>query len=110
MNPKVLKWNSEDIKIPYINPFDGKIHQYYVDVIFQYVNTKNEVKTTIAEIKPSDQCEPPKRPLKRVSSSYKRKVKTFIINKSKWEAAQEFAERNQMTFLIITEKQLEALR
>jgi len=109
-NPQVLKWNSEDLKIPYINPFDGKIHYYYVDVIFQYVNVNKEIRTALAEIKPSDQCEPPKPPKKRLSSSYKQKVKTFIINQAKWEAAKKFASENNMLFLVVTEKQLEALR
>ena len=31
VNENVLKWGSENVIIPYINPLDNKMHRYFVD-------------------------------------------------------------------------------
>lgn len=48
---EILKWGSEEIKIPYLYSVDKQYHTYYPDIIIQYKNKKNEVKKTIIEIK-----------------------------------------------------------
>ena len=36
-NSNILEWGSEEIIIPYLSPWDGKIHRYFPDF---YIKTK----------------------------------------------------------------------
>lgn len=109
-NPDILNWNSEEIVIPYENPFDGKTHRYYMDVIIKYLDKDGNQQVALIEVKPYDQCIPPVQPKSRISKSYKYKVKMYMINQCKWQAAEEFAKKHNMKFFILTEKQIDALR
>lgn len=104
-HPNVIKWNSEGTVIPYIHPVKGTHHRYFVDATIQLKNSNGEIKTYIAEVKPLAQTMPPKKP-QRLTESYKNAVETFLVNQAKWEAAKEFAARNGIEFIIITEKNL----
>jgi len=44
--PKVLKWTSEEVVVPYISPVDNKMHRYFVD-FFVEVQTKSGEKQGI---------------------------------------------------------------
>ena len=35
-HPSILKWSSEEIAIPYINPIDKKVHNYFPDFLIQF--------------------------------------------------------------------------
>lgn len=100
----VLKWNSEEFYIPYTG-VDGRRHKYYVDVWIRVKNKKGEIREYIVEIKPSSETKPPAKP-KRITKSYKYKIATWMKNKLKWEAAEKFAEKNNQTFLIATERNI----
>jgi len=110
MNPDILYWCSEEVIIPYLSPLDNRIHKYYMDLLIKYKDKHGQIKNALIEIKPSDQTVPPKPPKKRTSKSYKTKVKAFIINQAKWQAAEQFAKKHDMKFIIMTEKHLNALR
>ena len=68
---------------------------------------ENKTKTYLIEIKPKRQTE---KPLvvegKKMTSGLKKQIATYIINKSKWEAAKDYCENRGWKFVIITEKTL----
>lgn len=102
-NPKILKWSSEPTKIPYFSPIDGKMHNYFVDF---WIKT-DEGKIYLIEVKPKSFLEKPilegSRTLKKIKS-YNYRLKTYITNMKKFEAAKKFSEDRQWEFMIITEK------
>ena len=54
-NPKVKKWNSEEIVVPYKCKTDNKLHRYYVDLLVELDNKD----IILVEIKPKNQTIPP---------------------------------------------------
>lgn len=105
----VLAWSSEQIKIPYIKPTDGKFHRYIVDIIATMKHKDGNVKTFLIEIKPEDQTKPPVPPKKMTRKGQARfynAKKTYAINEAKWTAARQVCKEKGWEFSIITEKQL----
>lgn len=103
-NSEVLGWNSEEVVVPYINPFDGKFHRYFTDMYVEMlINGKVEKK--LWEIKPAAEMKPPKKP-KRMSKGYVKRLETYLINQAKWKAAYKYSEERDIKFSIITEKEL----
>lgn len=104
---KVLKWNSEEVIIPYISPIDNKRHRYYPDFLIQ---TKEG--WVLIEVKPLVQTKPPKKLLiENLTPKKKRRyalaVKTWLINDAKWKAAIKACEVKGWRFQLMTEKQLQ---
>lgn len=97
-NDKIIAWNSEEIVIPYICKTDNKPHRYFVDVWFK----THENKAFLIEIKPKKQIQPPKK--KSITEQL-----TYVKNRSKWKAAEEFALDNGWEFQIWNEDTLKSL-
>lgn len=93
-NPKILKWASEPIKIPYYSRLDKKQCNYYPDYILE--NQKGN--KVIVEVKPYNQT------IKPDASDTLWLKEQWIKNNDKWNAAKAFAEKNNMKFIIVTEK------
>lgn len=104
-NPNVLKWSSEEVIVPYKSPLDGRYHRYFPDFLIRIKNKQGQLETIMIEVKPFKETKEPK-PQKRLSKNYLYEVKTWSINKSKWEAAIEFCKDRKWKFMIITEKEL----
>jgi len=104
-NPNVLKWSSEEVIVPYKSPIDGRYHRYFPDFLIRVKNKEGKLETIMIEVKPSKETKEPK-PQKRLTKKYLYEVKTWGINKSKWEAAIEFCKDRKWKFMIITEKEL----
>lgn len=103
-NPNVLKWGSENVIIPYVNPLDGKVHRYFVDN-FVKIKEGEEIKNYLVEIKPYSQCFPPKTNYRKKSNLIYEQT-MYVTNQSKWAAAREFCKKRGLNFLILTEKDL----
>ena len=58
-NKKVLEWGSEEVIIPYLSPWDNKIHRYFPDFYMKVKQNSGGVKKFIIEVKPKYQCKPP---------------------------------------------------
>jgi len=101
--PSVLRWNSEELIVPYIKPTDKRQHRYMVDFYIEYKNTKNQIIKEAIEIKPHAQTKPPRRS-KGKSGLYQQV--TYAINVAKWQAAAKWCKKRGVTFRLITEKQL----
>lgn len=102
--PNILKWNSEELVIPYISPVDGRQHRYFPDFMVLSKGRDGKISKLVVEVKPAAQCEPPKpgKKTKRMITE----IKTYSVNQAKWEAAKEFCKRNGMEFLVIDEYDL----
>ena len=103
-NPKVVKWSSESVIVPYISKTDGRRHRYYVDLKITY----DTGKTILVEIKPKRQTKPPKKKTKK-TRRYITEVIAYGKNTSKWEYAEEFAKSRGWEFQIWTEDTLKEL-
>ena len=60
-NKNIIRWGSEEISIPYYSPVDKKMHKYYPDFIIEKKNKRNEIETTLIEVKPYKQTKTPER-------------------------------------------------
>lgn len=95
----VIQWSSEEVVIPYRSPKDNKYHRYYMDIWCK----KADGKEYLYEIKPHSQTKPPVKGKKK-EATFLNECLTYSVNKAKWDAAEAYAEKRGMEFLIITEK------
>lgn len=102
-NPKVKKWSSEEIVVPYFYDVDKKYHRYYVDLKIVL-----EGKTLLVEIKPEKETTPPTG--QRKTKQYINEGLTYIKNMNKWEAASSYAKDRGWDFQIWTEKTLQEMK
>lgn len=105
LHPSVLEWASEEVVIPYISPIDGKRHRYFIDLYFKIRDSRGEIKTYLAEIKPYKFTMPPEEP-KRKTPRYVQEVTQYVVNQAKWKAAREVCANNGVGFIILTENEL----
>jgi len=99
-DPNVIAYSSEEVSIPYVSPVDGRTHRYFPDVIVKMKGGK----IYMYEIKPVAQTQQPKQSMNRKKMITE--AKTFAVNTAKWAAARAYCERNGITFVILTEKEL----
>lgn len=104
-NPYVIKWSSEPIPIPYMNPIDEKMHTYNVDFYIRYQH-EEEVKEYLVEIKPETQhAKVPKRPEPPITQKklerYNRDLKTYIVNNAKFDHAKAYTATRGYEFLVV---------
>lgn len=99
-NPKIAKWGSECVKIPYYDPIKQKDRKYYMDFII--IGTSGN--TTLVEVKPYRQTMKPKMTKKKKKTTFLYESETFSTNTAKWDAAVEFCRKRKWEFKIITEK------
>jgi len=104
-NPNVLRWASEEIRIPYISPKDNRPHYYYPDFLIEIKQKNGKVTKQLVEVKPKKQTLPPVKG-KRITKSFLYEAITYEINQAKWKAAAEFCADNMIEFRIITEDDL----
>jgi len=102
----ILEWSSEEVIIPYLSPVDGKYHRYFPDFLVKKRELNGKIKTVLIEIKPFKQTKPPEKIPAKITKQYINEVKTWGINKSKWEYAEEYCKNRNWEFLILTEKEL----
>ena len=95
----VLRWGSEELHIPYVHPFDGRVHRYFPDIVVLYKDKSNQLVKEIIEIKPHKESVASS----RMSEEDKRR---FVINQAKWQAAEKFAISNGAKFRVLTEKSM----
>ena len=101
----ILEWGSEEIIIPYLSPWDGKLHRYFPDFYIKVKQASGNTKKFIIEVKPKKQTKPPK-PVSRKTKRWLNEVKTYSINEAKWKHAKEWCSNNDMEFKILTEEEL----
>ncbi len=105
-HPNIIEWGSENVIIPYYSPAEKKTRRYFVDFYVKVRTIDGEHKKYIIEVKPAEQCKPPRKP-KKQTQGYIKKLKSYVMNQAKWKAARKWAEKRGWEFVIITEKELE---
>lgn len=107
----ILKWNSEEIIIPYRSPLDGRIHRYFPDFWIQKKNfSDGKIEEALIEVKPKKQTQPPAvQSNKKPSKRYLTEVKTWGINSAKWKAADKYCKDRGWNFFIFTEDHIGTL-
>lgn len=101
----ILAWASEEIAVPYLSPIDHKRHRYFPDFLIKARQKDGTEKIFMLEVKPAAQTTAPK-PRKRKTKKYIAEARTYLINNSKFTAAEEFCRKRGWVFKIITEKDL----
>ncbi len=106
-NPNVVKWNSEELVIPYVSPVDNKVHRYFPDFWIEVKDDNGDTNHIVIEVKPKGQTGPPKMG-KTAKSKYRylRELKTWKVNEAKWDVAREFCADRKWQFKILTEDHL----
>jgi hypothetical protein len=100
----VIYWASEELVIPYYDPVSNKKRRYFPDFIVKIRKKDGSVMTHVLEVKPEYQTKQPER--KRKTQKFINEQVTYIINQSKWKAAEEFCKDRGWVFQILTEKDL----
>lgn len=104
-NKHIVRWSLEPFNIKYLKPTDGKVHRYYIDLFLEF-STGDKF---LVEVKSKGETQPPKKPRKKTQKAldnYQRALQTFAVNTAKWKAAKEFADKNKMKFIFLTEDEL----
>jgi len=104
-NPKILRWGSENVVIPYSDPTrGGSIHKYVVDLFIEYIDARTgKTRTILAEIKPYSQTQLPVKGRKS-KTTYMYQILEFSRNQAKWLSAKAFCKKKGWEFLLWTEK------
>jgi hypothetical protein len=106
-NESILSWSSEEVTVPYKSPLDGKIHRYFVDFWIKTKQTDGTEKCILIEIKPKNMTEKPTiDESKKLTKTAMIKMRDWIINTSKWQAAKTYCEDRGWEFKILTEKEI----
>jgi len=104
-NESVLEWGSEIAVIPYKSPVDNKVHRYFVDFYVKIKDKNGSVQKYLIEIKPEKFTKPPEIP-KRKTRKFIEEVFQYGTNQAKWKAADSYCNKNNLKFLVLTEKDL----
>jgi len=99
MHPDVLEWASEPVQIPYHDPITGKQKIYIPDFLATMIDKQGTLHKKLIEIKP----------LHEAYSEHARNTRDAAIlarNQAKWTAAQGWAMRRGIEFIIMTEADL----
>ena len=78
-NPKIKRWGSEEVIIPYLYEVDKRYHRYFMDLVIEYADGK----TVLVEIKPANQTTPPTG--SRRTKRFINEAMTYVKNQNKWE-------------------------
>tara|TARA_R110000787_G_scaffold118311_2_gene229137 strand:- start:64 stop:501 length:438 start_codon:yes stop_codon:yes gene_type:complete len=105
LNENVLKWQSEELAVPYKSPIDGRWHRYFPDFLIEVRTKEKLIETHMVEVKPYAQTMEPK-VKSRKTKRYITEVKNWGINSYKWKYARSFCEKRKWKFTIVTEKDL----
>ena len=102
-NDAILECGSEEIIVPYLSPWDGRIHRYFPDFYMKVRQADGSTKKFIIEVKPKAQTKEPIRNPKRKTKKWFGEVKNWGINQAKWKSAEEYCKDQGMEFKIFTE-------
>jgi hypothetical protein len=78
------------------------MHRYFPDFYIKVKQSDGTIKKMLIEVKPKAQCGPPPIP-KRKTQRFINEVRTWGVNKAKWDAAIEWCNDRNIEFKILTE-------
>jgi len=101
----IVWWSSEELIIPYYSPVDKRMHRYFPDFIIKVKRKDGSIMTYVIEVKPFSQTQKPVQKSRR-TKKFLQEAATYVVNQSKWKAAEEFCHEHGWQFKILTEKEL----
>lgn len=105
-NPYVKKWGYECQPLPYYNPVYKKQTIYYPDLFVHIVDQDGSHKNFLIEVKPfkfTHAPELPKLKTYKALDRYKKAQAAYLINVSKWQAAEVWCAKHKVIWMIVTE-------
>lgn len=99
-HPNIIQWANEAIKIPYRNPLTGKQSVYVPDFFVVYQDKNGNQKAELVEVKPSSQAT-----MEAAGKNIQNKA-SVVVNTAKWQAAQAWCKRQNISFRVITERDI----
>lgn len=99
-DPRILKWASEAISIPYRDPFTGRQTIYVPDFFIQYADAKGKMHVELIEVKPQNQTV-----LEKVGKNKNNQLQ-WAKNQVKWRAAYEWCGKQGIKFRVLNEQDL----
>lgn len=102
--PSVIKFSSEPMSIPYMDPIDKRVHQYYIDFWVEMKEKDGHVGRWLIEIKPERNIIIPPEPKNQTASALSNhisQVKRVMKNIAKFQAARNFAKIQNMKFAVL---------
>ena len=103
-NESIIRYKSEPFSIKYFNPLDKRTHQYFVDFYIETIDKNGVVSKALIEIKPERHTQKPTLPKVKTAKSMKNfnsAYKMYIMNISKFKAANTFAKINGLDFRVL---------
>ena len=104
LSDNVVYWSSEELVIKYFSPVDNKVHRYFPDFIVKIKKRDGMVMTHVIEVKPEYQTRQPTQ--KKKTKRFIEESINYVVNQSKWKAAEEFCKDRGWVFQVLTEKHL----
>ncbi len=108
----VLEWSSEEIVIPYRDPFEGHQRRYFPDFWIKVKKADGTISEYLWEVKPACQTIQPIL-MEGMTKAGKRRhylnTRTFVINSAKWKAAEQYCESRGWKFQLVTENDLSSM-
>lgn len=105
-NPNILSWGSESVVIPYLSPLDGRLHRYFVDFVLSLKDKNGAITKYLIEVKPEKQTMPPIESKRKKASTMLYENAQYVVNRAKWDAAEQYCKKNNLRFLVLTEKHI----
>ena len=102
----VLAWSSENISIPYYDPVRQRWRRYYPDFWIKIKERDNIVRKYVIEIKPDRETRPPRKRGRKSAKTQRMQERTYVTNKAKWNAADQYCRKMKYQFKILTERNL----
>jgi hypothetical protein len=103
-NPKVLRWSSERVIIPYKSRIDNKLHRYYVDLFAEIKFKNGNIKKYLIEVKPYKKTLPPTESKRKKKTTILHEKVEYVQNQDKWSHAKQYCKSNGLEWMILTEK------
>jgi len=106
-NDSILQWSSEENIVYYKSPIDKRRHRYFVDFYIKYKVASGKTKEALIEIKPyKDTLDKPQITEGMSSKTKETVIHAHVINQAKWSAARAYCNKRNMSFFVLTEKDL----
>lgn len=99
LDPRVIQWGSECVRIPYKNPLTGRQTMYVPDFLIMYETPTGGKRAELVEVKPKKEAV--------MEAAKSRRDKAFVLlNTAKWAAASAWCAKHGVHFRVITEEQI----
>ena len=100
----IVRYASEPVAIPYLNPLDKRVHNYYIDFYIEMRNAEGRVSPWLIEVKPVKHTilpTEPKNPTLKAMENHIGQVRRVLQNIAKFKAADNYAKQSGAVFGVL---------